>query len=155
MNPPHITEERAVFTQLKPVRMSGAEGAEDTSVFEDVKPPVRISDDPLNSRLGLPGFLLPSSNVVRSYTQYLMQALPLLEYKLVKLQYLLNYLCLSGYRRSNSTVSRARISAILPETRESTRYANRMRRSQLMRRSPHELNSHNKPLSLAARILSS
>ncbi|XP_069572106.1 Kruppel-like factor 5 like isoform X1 [Brachyistius frenatus] len=38
MNPPHTTEERAVFTQLKPVRMSGADGAEDTSVFEDVKP---------------------------------------------------------------------------------------------------------------------
>lgn len=42
MNPPHATEERAVFTQLKPVRMSGAEGAEDASVFEDVKPPVRV-----------------------------------------------------------------------------------------------------------------
>lgn len=42
MNPPHITEERAVFTQLKPVRMSGAEGAEDASVFEDVKPAVRF-----------------------------------------------------------------------------------------------------------------
>ncbi|KAK3524440.1 hypothetical protein QTP70_028666 [Hemibagrus guttatus] len=32
------TEERAVFTQLKPVRMSSADGAEDSSVFEDVKP---------------------------------------------------------------------------------------------------------------------
>lgn len=42
MNPPHITEERAVFTQLKPVRMSGADGAEDASVFEDVKPAVRV-----------------------------------------------------------------------------------------------------------------
>lgn len=42
MNPPHITEERAVFTQLKPVRMSVAEGAEDVSVFEDVKPAVRV-----------------------------------------------------------------------------------------------------------------
>lgn len=39
MNPPHA-EERAVFTQLKPVRMSAADGAEDASVFEDVKPPV-------------------------------------------------------------------------------------------------------------------
>lgn len=39
MNPPHA-EERAVFTQLKPVRMSAADGAEDTSVFEDIKPPV-------------------------------------------------------------------------------------------------------------------
>ncbi|KAF7206733.1 Kruppel-like factor 5 like [Nothobranchius furzeri] len=38
MNPPHVPEERAVFTQLKPVRMSAADGAEDTSVFEDVKP---------------------------------------------------------------------------------------------------------------------
>ncbi|MED6254743.1 hypothetical protein ATANTOWER_032630, partial [Ataeniobius toweri] len=45
MNPPHITEERAVFTQLKPVRMSGAEGAEDTSVFEDVKPPIQLELD--------------------------------------------------------------------------------------------------------------
>lgn len=47
MNPPHTTEERAVFTQLKPVRMSGADGAEDASVFEDVKPGVRVSGDPL------------------------------------------------------------------------------------------------------------
>lgn len=39
MNPPHA-EERAVFTQLKPVRMSAPDGAEDASVFEDVKPPV-------------------------------------------------------------------------------------------------------------------
>lgn len=61
MNPPHATEERAVFTQLKPVRMSGAEGAEDTSVFEDVKPAVRISPNPLSAaglqesrRSGLP-----------------------------------------------------------------------------------------------------
>lgn len=38
-NPPHA-EERAVFTQLKPVRMSAPDGAEDASVFEDVKPPV-------------------------------------------------------------------------------------------------------------------
>uniref|UniRef100_UPI003AB0AF59 Kruppel-like factor 5 like isoform X2 n=1 Tax=Centroberyx gerrardi TaxID=166262 RepID=UPI003AB0AF59 len=42
MNPPHITEERAVFTQLKPVRMSGADGAEDASVFEEVKPGTRL-----------------------------------------------------------------------------------------------------------------
>lgn len=53
MNPPHTTEERAVFTQLKPVRMSGAEGAEDASVFEDVKPGVRVSADPLRTA-GLP-----------------------------------------------------------------------------------------------------
>lgn len=45
MNPPHATEERAVFTQLKPVRMSGAEGAEDTSVFEDVKPAIQLELD--------------------------------------------------------------------------------------------------------------
>lgn len=41
MNPPH-TDERAVFTQLKPVRMSGADGAEDSSVFEEVKPAIRL-----------------------------------------------------------------------------------------------------------------
>lgn len=52
MNPPHATEERAVFTQLKPVRMSGADGTEDSSVFEDVKPGVRVSAD-LPSRAGL------------------------------------------------------------------------------------------------------
>lgn len=52
MNPPHTTEERAVFTQLKPVRLSGADGAEDASVFDDVKPAVRISTGPL-SRAGL------------------------------------------------------------------------------------------------------
>ncbi|XP_010735641.3 Kruppel-like factor 5 like [Larimichthys crocea] len=45
MNPPHTTEERAVFTQLKPVRMSGAEGAEDASVFEDVKPGIQLDLD--------------------------------------------------------------------------------------------------------------
>ncbi|XP_023286652.1 Krueppel-like factor 5 [Seriola lalandi dorsalis] len=45
MNPPHTTEERAVFTQLKPVRMSGADGAEDASVFEDVKPGTRLELD--------------------------------------------------------------------------------------------------------------
>ncbi|CAL8235776.1 unnamed protein product [Arctogadus glacialis] len=37
MNPPH-TEERAVFTQLKPVRMTAGECTEDSSVFEEVKP---------------------------------------------------------------------------------------------------------------------
>ncbi|XP_076024447.1 Kruppel-like factor 5 like [Genypterus blacodes] len=45
MNPPHTTEERAVFTQLKPVRMSGADGAEEASVFEDVKPATRLEMD--------------------------------------------------------------------------------------------------------------
>ncbi len=37
------TEERAVFTQLKPVRMCTADGPEDSSVFEDVKPAVRLA----------------------------------------------------------------------------------------------------------------
>lgn len=37
------TEEKAVFTQLKPVRMCGADGPEDSSVFEDVKPAVRLA----------------------------------------------------------------------------------------------------------------
>ncbi|XP_067464951.1 Kruppel-like factor 5 like [Thunnus thynnus] len=45
INPPHATEERAVFTQLKPVRLSGADGAEDSSVFEDVKPATRLEMD--------------------------------------------------------------------------------------------------------------
>lgn len=54
MNPPHTTDERAVFTQLKPVRMSGADGAEDASVFEDVKPAVRVPVDPVR-QAGLSG----------------------------------------------------------------------------------------------------
>ncbi|KAI9528610.1 hypothetical protein NQZ68_018791 [Dissostichus eleginoides] len=37
MNPPHTTDERAVFTQLKPVRMPAADGVEEAAVFEDVK----------------------------------------------------------------------------------------------------------------------
>ncbi|XP_054481837.1 Kruppel-like factor 5 like [Anoplopoma fimbria] len=45
MNPPHTTDDRAVFTQLKPVRMPGADGAEDGSVFEDVKPGIRLELD--------------------------------------------------------------------------------------------------------------
>lgn len=45
MNPPHA-EERAVFTQLKPVRMSAGDGAEDTSVFEEIKPPVSRRGEP-------------------------------------------------------------------------------------------------------------
>ncbi|XP_016130374.1 Krueppel-like factor 5 isoform X2 [Sinocyclocheilus grahami] len=39
------TEERAVFTQLKPVRMCSADGPEDSSVFEDVKPATRMEMD--------------------------------------------------------------------------------------------------------------
>lgn len=42
-NAPH-TEERAVFTQLKPVRMSSNGEAEDSSVFEEVKPGVRVTE---------------------------------------------------------------------------------------------------------------
>lgn len=39
------TEERVVFTQLKPVRMSSnGETAEDSSVFEEVKPGVRVTE---------------------------------------------------------------------------------------------------------------
>uniref|UniRef100_A0A3P9LYU9 Krueppel-like factor 5 n=1 Tax=Oryzias latipes TaxID=8090 RepID=A0A3P9LYU9_ORYLA len=45
MNPPLAAEERAVFAQLKPVRMSGADGAEDASVFEDVKPGTALELD--------------------------------------------------------------------------------------------------------------
>ncbi|XP_039343899.1 Krueppel-like factor 5 isoform X1 [Mauremys reevesii] len=37
-------EESTVFTQLKPVTMSG-ESAEDTSVFEDIKPAIRILEN--------------------------------------------------------------------------------------------------------------
>lgn len=40
------TEERAVFTQLKPVRMSG-DAVEDSSVFEEVKTEVRITASPV------------------------------------------------------------------------------------------------------------
>ncbi|KAM8834940.1 Kruppel-like factor 5 like [Synchiropus picturatus] len=45
MNPAQTSEERVVFTQLKPVRMSGADGAEDSSVFEDVKPGTQLDMD--------------------------------------------------------------------------------------------------------------
>ncbi|XP_030649055.1 Kruppel-like factor 5 like [Chanos chanos] len=45
LSAPH-TEERVVFTQLKPVRMSNADGGEDSSVFEEVKPSVRITASP-------------------------------------------------------------------------------------------------------------
>ncbi|XP_077361001.1 Kruppel-like factor 5 like isoform X2 [Festucalex cinctus] len=46
MNPPQGSDERVVFTQLKPVRMSGAaDGAEDSSVFEDVKPGAQLEMD--------------------------------------------------------------------------------------------------------------
>uniref|UniRef100_H2THL6 Kruppel like factor 5 like n=2 Tax=Takifugu rubripes TaxID=31033 RepID=H2THL6_TAKRU len=51
MNPPHA-EERAVFTQLKPVRMSAADSAEDTSVFEDIKPPIQLELDKYLPQVG-------------------------------------------------------------------------------------------------------
>ncbi|XP_070699888.1 Kruppel-like factor 5 like [Pempheris klunzingeri] len=60
MNPPHAPEERAVFTQLKPVRMSGADGAEDASVFEDVKPATRLELDKYFPQINSP--LLSLSN---------------------------------------------------------------------------------------------
>ncbi|XP_006632929.1 Kruppel-like factor 5 like isoform X1 [Lepisosteus oculatus] len=41
------TEENAVFTQLKPVRMSGGDGSEEPPVFEEVKPAARIAASPL------------------------------------------------------------------------------------------------------------
>ncbi|XP_035287877.1 Kruppel-like factor 5 like [Anguilla anguilla] len=41
------TEERVVFTQLKPVRLTGGDGVEDSSVFEEVKPPARTPANPL------------------------------------------------------------------------------------------------------------
>ncbi|KAM6985849.1 Kruppel-like factor 5 like [Aplochiton taeniatus] len=43
MNPPH-SEERVVFTQLKPVRMSAGDGGgtDDSSVFEEVKPVISL-----------------------------------------------------------------------------------------------------------------
>ncbi|XP_061106504.1 Kruppel-like factor 5 like [Conger conger] len=40
------SEEKTVFTQLKPVRLPGGDGAEE-SVFEEVKPPARIPANPL------------------------------------------------------------------------------------------------------------
>lgn len=39
-----LPEENTVFTPLKPVTMSG-ESAEDTSVFEDIKPAIRILEN--------------------------------------------------------------------------------------------------------------
>ncbi|XP_026184960.1 Kruppel-like factor 5 like [Mastacembelus armatus] len=54
MNPPHTTDERAVFTQLKPVRLSGADGAEEASVFDDVKPGTRLELDKYFPQLNSP-----------------------------------------------------------------------------------------------------
>ncbi|XP_007563923.1 Kruppel-like factor 5 like [Poecilia formosa] len=66
MNPPHMTEERAVFTQLKPVRMSGADGAEDTSVFEDVKPPIQLELDKYLPQVNSP-LLTTSTDIEKKY----------------------------------------------------------------------------------------
>ncbi|CAJ1063246.1 Kruppel-like factor 5 like isoform X1 [Xyrichtys novacula] len=62
MNPPHSSEERAVFTQLKPVRMSGAEGAEETSVFEDVKPGTRLELDKYFPQVNSPLLTVPQTD---------------------------------------------------------------------------------------------
>uniref|UniRef100_A0A674P7S0 Uncharacterized protein n=1 Tax=Takifugu rubripes TaxID=31033 RepID=A0A674P7S0_TAKRU len=61
MNPPHA-EERAVFTQLKPVRMSAADSAEDTSVFEDIKPPLLAWRGPPPTHTHTHTSCLPSRN---------------------------------------------------------------------------------------------
>lgn len=67
MNPPHATEERAVFTQLKPVRMSGAEGAEDTSVFEDVKPAIQLELDKYLPQHSSPLLSTPNDTTDKKY----------------------------------------------------------------------------------------
>ncbi|XP_048853777.1 Kruppel-like factor 5 like isoform X1 [Brienomyrus brachyistius] len=51
------TEERAVFTQLKPVRMSEGDGAEDSSVFEEVKPAGRSTLELSQTRLEMEKYL--------------------------------------------------------------------------------------------------
>ncbi|KAK7925321.1 hypothetical protein WMY93_007631 [Mugilogobius chulae] len=65
-------EERAVFTQLRPVRMAGggggAGGAEDAAVFEDVKPGTRLDlDKYLSSSAAVPVLSLDSETVDRKY----------------------------------------------------------------------------------------
>lgn len=64
MNPLH-SEERVVFTQLKPVRMSAGDGGgtDDSSVFEEVKPAIRLEMEKY-----LPGgaALLPSPSPAAS-----------------------------------------------------------------------------------------
>ncbi|XP_065818969.1 Kruppel-like factor 5 like [Labrus bergylta] len=67
MNPPHASEERAVFTQLKPVRMSGADGAEDASVFEDVKPGTQLELDKYFPHTGAPLLTLPPDPTDKKY----------------------------------------------------------------------------------------
>lgn len=67
MNPPHTTEERAVFTQLKPVRMSGADGAEEASVFEDVKPGTRLELDKYFPQTSSSLLTLPTDNTDKKY----------------------------------------------------------------------------------------
>ncbi|XP_059397999.1 Krueppel-like factor 5 isoform X1 [Carassius carassius] len=61
------TEERAVFTQLKPVRMCSADGPEDSSVFEDVKPAVRLAINAVEmaqTRMEMDKYLLQNSPLV-------------------------------------------------------------------------------------------
>ncbi|XP_016130373.1 Krueppel-like factor 5 isoform X1 [Sinocyclocheilus grahami] len=61
------TEERAVFTQLKPVRMCSADGPEDSSVFEDVKPAVRLARNAVEmaqTRMEMDKYLPQSSPLV-------------------------------------------------------------------------------------------
>ncbi|XP_070773690.1 Kruppel-like factor 5 like isoform X1 [Enoplosus armatus] len=67
MNPPHTTDERAVFTQLKPVRMSGADGAEDASVFEDVKPGTQLELDKYLPQVNSPLLSLPADTGDKKY----------------------------------------------------------------------------------------
>ncbi|XP_033834816.1 Kruppel-like factor 5 like [Periophthalmus magnuspinnatus] len=79
MNVAQSSEERAVFTQLRPVRMTagGAGGAEDAAVFEDVKPGARLDLDKylaaaapilnLESEIGDRKYRRESASVVDEY----------------------------------------------------------------------------------------
>lgn len=67
MNPPHAAEERAVFTQLKPVRMSGADGGEEASVFEDVKPGTRLELDKYFPQTSSPLLSVPTDLTDKKY----------------------------------------------------------------------------------------
>ncbi|XP_068600752.1 Kruppel-like factor 5 like [Brachionichthys hirsutus] len=58
-----MSEERAVFTQLKPVRMAGAE---DACVFEDVKPATQLELDKYLPQVG-PLLSLPTESTDRKY----------------------------------------------------------------------------------------
>ncbi|XP_066571369.1 Kruppel-like factor 5 like isoform X2 [Amia ocellicauda] len=56
------TEENAVFTQLKPVRMSGGDCVEDSAVFEEVKPAVRTPLELAQTCSELDKYLLHSAS---------------------------------------------------------------------------------------------